>query len=222
MEFAQRGLEHLLQIIFPFECISCGIGCDFNVAMCGVCANELRVPPSLEIEVTKKVSVKVHAAGFYEGPLRELVLKKHYKDLSASRLLANVMFQKIDFEKLFGGDIVLVPVPLHWTRWASRGFNQATMMAKFLSKPTGIPVAKRLVRRVRKTAFQTDVPGDERGKNVSGAFELKPGAREKLAGKHVVILDDLCTTGSTLKFVAREILRCHPEKISAVVACRAS
>lgn len=117
-----------------------------------------------------------------------------------------------------------VPVPLHWTRYSSRGFNQAHEMAKFLGKELNIPVL-RLIRRSRRTAFQWTLSHKERGQNVSGAFDFSwwycIAGTGVLQDKHIVLVDDLCTTGSTLVQIAKIIAKANPASVTAVVGCRA-
>jgi ComF family protein len=96
----------------------------------------------------------------------------------------------------------LVPVPLARTRERERGFNQSALLARALGARWGLPVHERAVERTRVTASQTRLtPGERRG-NVSGAFRVAPGAGAALRGAHVVLVDDVVTTGATMNACA--------------------
>ena len=118
----------------------------------------------------------------------------------------------------------IVPVPLHWARYAARGFNQAHEMAKVIGSVRNKPV-RRVVRRVHKTAFQSSLSSKERQENVKSAFDIhywyKLTGTDFLKNKHVLIVDDLCTTGATLVHVAKVLAKFKPASLTAFVGCRA-
>jgi ComF family protein len=127
---------------------------------------------------------------------------------------------------LAGADIAL-PVPLHWSRRHWRGFNQAELLAAHLGLPVG-----RLLRRVRRTLPQIDLPARERHANVDGAFALRRrdtwhwpvwlGHRvtTTLAGLTVVLVDDVSTTGATLEACARVVKRAGASQVRVITAAR--
>jgi predicted amidophosphoribosyltransferase len=119
---------------------------------------------------------------------------------------------------------VLVPIPLHWTRYACRGYNQATEMAKVIRQTVKAPVTPVLVRH-KRTVFQSRLTGAERQDNVGDAFGVawryRNADTSSFKGKHIVLVDDLYTTGATVKSAARVLLTFQPKSITAVVACRA-
>ena len=111
---------------------------------------------------------------------------------------------------------VVIPVPLHWTRKWSRGYNQAECIAKTLATELGAQMRTDILFRRRKTKTQTRLSIEQKGKNVQGAFEAKA---QGLAPIHVLIVDDVFTTGSTLMacFVAlREVFPASKVRISVV------
>jgi ComF family protein len=110
---------------------------------------------------------------------------------------------------------VLVPVPLHWARHIGRGYNQADVLASALARR----VKRRVVRpasRIRHTPRQTGMHSRTvREENVRGAFALKHPAQ--IAGKRVVIVDDVMTTAATLQTLGRVLKPAHPAAMSALV-----
>jgi len=89
----------------------------------------------------------------------------------------------------------LVPVPLHPTRQRQRGFNQAFVLAEAVARITGLEIIEPLIRS-RKTISQVSLGADDRTRNVENAFALKPNV--DVAGKSLILVDDVITTGATL------------------------
>lgn len=96
----------------------------------------------------------------------------------------------------------IVPVPLARTRLRERGFNQSELLATALARRWSVPVWTQVLRRVRDTPSQTRLTPADRLRNVSGAFRAEPSARAILRGAHVVLIDDVVTTASTLNACA--------------------
>jgi len=107
---------------------------------------------------------------------------------------------------------LVIPVPLHKTKKASRGYNQSMLLADGISHILNIPAADDLLLRTRKTESQTNKTRAERVNNMADAFALKAGL--KLTGKHILLCDDVLTTGATLEACARALLLDHTVKIS--------
>jgi ComF family protein len=93
----------------------------------------------------------------------------------------------------------VVPVPLAAEREHERGYNQSALLARALAELAGLPYEPRGLRRVRHTHSQVGLSGDERHHNVRGAFQARP---ERVAGRSIVLVDDICTTGATLSACA--------------------
>ena len=153
--------------------------------------------------------------------MRALVLRKSFSDRLASKQLAALMFQKTPIRNLSVDYII--PIPLHWTRYARRGFNQSREMAFELSERLNAPVLN-LIKRKKRTQFQSKLTRDLRQENLKDVFVIRKIYQKKFKdlteGKKVLFVDDLCTTGATLKSVARLISKGEPKTMQAVVACR--
>lgn len=166
--------------------------------------------------------MRIYAASSYENSLRGLVLRKFAQDVLASKQLGTLMLELIDF-KLLAPDII-VPIPLHWSRYARRGFNQATVIANVIGKQLNIPVIP-LIYRKKKTLFQSRLNKSNREKNIAQAFDINDwyGFRDLsyVQGKKILLIDDLCTTGVTLQQAGKTLLELKPTSVTAAVACRA-
>ena len=141
---------------------------------------------------------------FYDEIMRASIARFKYggrREYAA--FYAEEILQRCAKEMLFWKGEVLVPVPLHSSRRKVRGFNQAELLAKEISRRTGIPVDAGLLKRTRKTHVQKELNDQERLANLKNAFSVRKG---KIPYKNVILVDDIYTTGSTIDEAAR-ILR---------------
>jgi ComF family protein len=154
----------------------------------------------------------------YEFPVRQLVQQfKFRRNLAAGRALS----------ELFTGHLSntstefpngLVPVPLHGTRLFSRGFNQAFEIARHLHGKFQIPLVDYNLRRTRRTRAQAGLEADERRKNLQGAFSWHG---DELSGRHIALVDDVMTTGATVKACARVLKKAGARRVDIWVLARA-
>lgn len=207
----------ILDIVAPPFCARCHIWLLQEKVFCDACIVSIKPIVSKSISVTSRYDVPVVAISGYIDPLKSLILAKNSVNPVASRQLGALMWDHTTFKHMPCD--VLVPVPLHWTRYAWRGYNQAHEIAQELGARSGKPVIN-VVRRVQKTAYQSLVPFASRHENVKDVFALTVTDRDSYRGKHLVIVDDLMTSGATISMVAKQLSLLHPASISAVVACR--
>lgn len=172
---------------------------------------------STAMPLTQTRSMKVIALSAYQDPVRALILAKRWSDIQAGSHLGQLIWDHTNFRTTQADFII--PIPLHWSRYSKRGFNQAEQIARVLAKNKGIPMAK-ILKRVKKTAFQAALSAPERQANVKDAFELVCSDVERFRNKHLVLVDDLLTTGSTIKSAAHQLLALKPASITIVVAAR--
>lgn len=110
----------------------------------------------------------------------------------------------------------LLPVPLHWRRQALRGFNQAAEISRPLRRKTGLPLVSN-VRRSRATPYQSGLNAAHRQRNLAGAFSVRGAVRSR----HVLIIDDVVTTGETCRQLAHKLLDAGAERVSVLAIARA-
>lgn len=148
---------------------------------------------------------RLRAAVAYGDVSRQVALKLKYSGRPGlAETLAHFMLRHLDTVE---GNVLLVPVPLHrWRIW-KRGYNQAALIASALSRRTGLPTGLDLLRRTRATPPLKGLGRRERTLAVRGAFEVPPRARERLAGRRVLLVDDVYTSGATAAACARALKR---------------
>ena len=151
----------------------------------------------------------------YEGVVRDAI---HALKFRGQRALARPLAQLIgeQWPPLARDVAALVPVPLGRPRERARGFNQAALLAERLAPSLGVAVRPRWLKRLRDTQPQSDLGAAERRANVRGAFE----ARAEVAGRHVVVVDDVLTTGATVAECARALRAAGAARIGVVAVAR--
>lgn len=135
----------------------------------------------------------------YDGAIRQAILQFKYENVRAlAAPLARLMWEYQQTQRLPAD--VLMPVPLHPRRLRSRGYNQSGLLAKELGRLASLPVVEGSIVRRRNTSPQAKTASvEERRRNVDGAFACRD---RRVAGKQIIIIDDVCTSGATLRACA--------------------
>ena len=212
-----RGYKQFLFFVAPPICAHCKQFINADTILCANCLKQIMPVVSTIVPVTQKYSMKVFAIAAYKEPLKSLILAKGWSDQLASKQLAELMWQKTNVRH--APFDYIIPVALHWTRFAYRGFNQSEEIAHVLAKKSGKKVAH-ILCRIKRTQFQSGLTTEKRQHNVKNIFKLSATDKKLYHGKHLLLVDDLMTTGATLKSAARELIKLRPATISVVVACR--
>jgi ComF family protein len=149
---------------------------------------------------------RARAAVRYDDIARTLVHALKYQDRTdlapaMGRWLARAG------EELLADAGMLVPVPLHWRRGFGRRYNQSGLLARAIARQSGVTLAGEALRRVRATAQQVELSRTQRASNVQGAFQVSIDRQAEVAGRHVVLVDDVLTSGATVDACARALLR---------------
>ncbi len=184
-------------LTFLTDPVCAGCGAPFEIdhgpgARCGAC---LETPPRF---------AAARAALAYDGSARTVLLgfkhgdRQHLVDIMAPQLVRAG-------RDWFGPDTILVPVPLHrWRLW-KRGFNQAALLARAVSRRTGTPLVVDALARVKPTRSSQGMGRRARANNVRGAFRVAQPAAIK--AKEIILIDDVLTTGATVEACTRMLLR---------------
>lgn len=217
--------EELLDLIYPKTCFGCKsrISPEIEGYICKECLNKLdKLKPPFCITCGRPIDIldidkctdctgynyyftRGYSATLYEGLVKDCLHNFKYNSHTylggtLARLMIDFALEYIDPDKI---DAIL-PVPLHWQRFRDRGFNQSAILGKILSKETGVPFMRNGLTRTRVIKPQVELPRSERIGNVLGAFKVTNP--KKFSGKHILLIDDVFTTGATLNECSRVLL----------------
>jgi ComF family protein len=160
------------------------------------------------------------ALGHYDGLLREIVLRMKDAPGDALSLAMGRLFVAERRTQLADIDVdVIAPIPSHWRRRLVHRTNSAAILAETLAANLNRPVAERLLRRRRYTKRQSEVTPSDRWKNVRSAFEVRGGYHLRAA--HVLLVDDVMTTGATCSEAARALREAGAARVTVGVVARA-
>ena len=201
-------------------CLYCFQKIKINTAtFCPVCSRRL---PNNKKTCHQDSPFILAAAGFYgDKALDSLIALLKYQKIKQAAIPLGEILTRYLIKNLALDikDFVLVPIPLHWRKEKQRGFNQAHLIADQFAKNTGLVTAKNILKRMKNTASQVELKDKEKREiNVRGCFAVeKP---ELLFQKNVIIIDDVFTTGATMKEVASVIKKAGAKKIIGLVVAK--
>ncbi|MCF7900259.1 hypothetical protein K9K77_02000 [Candidatus Babeliales bacterium] len=205
----------LKNIIAPSFCSSCKIFIETDF-LCATCLALITPITTIKIPLTKKYQASLFAISDYQEPLRTLLLKKGHRNRLASEQLGNLLWQHSDVR--YADFDIIVPVPLHWTKYAWRWFNQSEEIAHIMSKKSGKPVVHLLTRK-RITATQAGLTRAKRLLNLQDAFVLSDNS-QFYKYKKILLIDDVMTTGTTLQSCFKQLIKLSPLNLYGSVICR--
>jgi predicted amidophosphoribosyltransferase len=160
------------------------------------------------------------AAGLYAGRLRELLLRmKEAEGDPLSLAVGQLLWKQREQPLRAVGAHLVSPIPLHWRRRLAHRTNSAALLAEVLASQLRVPLVTRLLRRRRNTVRQFDLTPPQRWENVRQAFAVRGGYR--LSEAHVLLVDDILTTGATCSEAARALRNAGANRVTVVVVARA-
>ncbi|MDG1022808.1 MAG: ComF family protein [Flavobacteriaceae bacterium] len=224
-------LQSFSDLLFPRTCLGCNQYLNFHeAALCLRCQIEL---PQTHFHLTpnnpvfKKLkllfTLEAASAAFVfqkEGRIADLIHQFKYNgNLSCGNLLAHYLANTLDQSAFFKKVEGIIPVPLHPSRQRKRGFNQAEIIGKVLSKKLGIPLFTEVLIRYKKTRTLAHIGEEARWIEIKDAFKVNSSSVN--LPKHLLLIDDVITTGATLAACTNAFKKNSTIKLSiAALACR--
>lgn len=238
-----RVIQKILDIILPPRCFSCGANIFEHGALCEKCFMELnfisqpyciKCGKPFENKENQNLSMKCvnclkgendyfrfsRSALHYDEFSKKLIIPFKFNDKTENaKVLAKLLYNSVlDIQRDKDKADIIVPVPLHYNRMIKRKYNQSALIAKELAKMVNIEVDYKSLRRVKKTKPQVQFKGKERLKNVKYAFEVM--YPENIRGQKVILLDDVMTTGATMKDCVRALKEAGAKSVDLLSVAR--
>jgi len=215
----------LLDIVLPPVCVACGTLVSSPHALCAtcwesvdfiddpkcqICGKPFEFDPGVEVHCgvclrKPPIYERARSAVVYGETSRRFVLSYKHGD-RLDLVPAMVSWLERAGQELINDADIIAPVPLHWSRFLARRFNQSAELARVLGQRSGRQFSPDLLLRKKRTASQAGLNAKERARNVRGAFRVRPGRLADLSAKRVLLIDDVLTTGATLNACAGILL----------------
>lgn len=233
-------MQAALRLLYPPQCVACGGLVDQDFGLCGSCwrdtpfiaglvCDQCGAPlPGGEAEeqalcddclTIARPWARGRAAMQYSGTGRKLVLALKHGDRSElARPVSGWLARAA--KPILEPDMLVAPVPLHRWRLLMRRYNQAALLAHGLAREAGLELCPDLLLRSRRTQVQEGMGRDARFENLRGALVVHPRRVDRLAGRHVLLVDDVMTSGATLAAGTEALHAAGAEKVSVAILAR--
>ena len=237
MTIIGASINALLDLIYPPHCMLCEGSCEryfcpdcekslerIESSTCSKCGHHMP-------EVTRRSARCPSCAGKplffaravapcrYEGGVREMILRfKLAGHRALAKPLSELLIEHLAEAGLTGQADAVVPVPLHWRRMLSRGFNQSQLLARYVAAHFGLPVLNGHLKRVAATRSQTTRSKTQRMRQLRGAFSVR--RPKAITGRTLLLIDDVMTTCATAAECSRELLDAGARKVYVATIAR--
>lgn len=233
-------VQSVLRLIYPPQCVACGARTSEEFGLCGQCWREAEFIGGLVCDkcglplpgedpgepvlcddclVIARPWSRGRAAMLYGATGRRLVLALKHGD-RADLVPPAARWMLSAARPILTGDMLVAPVPMHWLRFFRRRYNQSALLAERLARAARLDHCPDLLIRSRRTASQEGRDRDGRFANLAGAIRAHPGRRQRLQGRHVLLIDDVMTSGATLAAAAEACLAGGAAEVSVLALAR--
>ena len=234
------GMQALLHVVYPPQCLSCDARVTSDFGLCadcwrdtpfitGLACTKCGTPLPGEDDAAEVLCddcltiarpwTQGRAALMYQGNGRKLVLSlKHGDRIDLARPIAGWMARAA--QPLLQPGMLVAPVPLHWLRLIKRRYNQAALLSSAIARLAGLDHCPDLLQRRRNTGSQDGLTRDGRFANMTGALTAHPRRLRLVEGRHVLLVDDVMTSGATLASAAEACIAAGAREISVLVMAR--
>ena len=233
-------LTKLIEYILPNRCLLCEKVIDSEFRICADCFDKITFITKpycqhcgnpfisavkqddnmlcVECLTRKDVFRFCRAAIEYDEFSKKLLLNFKFADHIENKKIFAKWLHLAGKDIISAGVDIVIPVPLHYTRLLTRKYNQSAILAKEFSALTGIPAEYKALKKIRRTLPQAKCNEKERKLNIKNAFRVVHP--EKIKGKRIVLIDDIFTTGSTMKECAKTLLKAGAQSVDALTVAK--
>lgn len=233
-------MQAVLRLVYPPRCMSCGENVTEEGMLCGACRGDTPFIDGLVCDLCGQPQpgdnpdeivhcddcltilrpwARGRAALLYAGRSKKMIMSfKHGDRVDLAQPMGRWLTRAI--RPILRGDMVVVPVPIHWTRLIMRRFNQSAMLAGVVAEETGLRLLPDALQRRRRTRSQDGMTRTERFVNVADAIVPRQGAASAIGGKDVLLIDDVMTTGATLAASAEALHAAGANRVCVGVLAR--
>jgi ComF family protein len=234
-------LQTMLHAVFPPECLGCGARVETDFSICGHCWSDTPFVfgarcemcgvglPGQSAGAEQMICEECHkiarpwargrAVMHYAGTGRKLVLALKHADRAEIARAAGPWMARAGAD-LLEDDPLIVPVPLHWRRLAHRRFNQSALLAKAFSGASGRAWLPDALARVRATGTQDGRDREGRFFNLDGAIRVTPRGTSRVAGRDIVLIDDVMTSGATFSAATQALQAAGARRVCVLALAR--
>jgi ComF family protein len=232
-----------IDLLFPPICLCCEKRVSEQGSLCGECWSDIRfierpycevlgTPFDVQLESTGMIDLqsaeaianppsfmRARAVARYDVHIRKLVSRLKFMDQSElAPWMANWMIRS--GRELLNDKPIIIPVPLHSKRQFFRRYNQAAELARYIAHAEKLLFEPTLLRRIKSTRQQVGLGKKQRQKNMVGAFKVLEAQKCELRDKHVLLIDDVFTTGATLEAASRALIRAGAKQVDCLTFAR--
>jgi ComF family protein len=227
----------ITSLLFPIKCAVCGklLAADDKYRLCPACFEGIRPAGSFQCKgcgrilpdtdkycfdcLKQRPRILIRSYTKFNDAIRPLIHKfKYGRQPHLSRILSKFLQIALQSNECFSNCDLIIPVPCHWTRRFSRGYDHVQILAREFSHVSGIAMDARILVKTKKTPPQAKLSRERRLSNLNDAFAVRNAASVK--GKSIILVDDVCTTGATLFACAKTLLDCGADSVVGLAAAR--
>jgi len=211
----------IFELFFPITCLECKKP---GFLICSSCFKKIPLHKKGSLKSNQTDIDKLIIATYYNNPLvKQMIYRYKYdfiKDLS--KPLAKLMIKQLNKSlESRPEDFLLIPIPLHKKRLKWRGFNQAHFLCLEISQGLNMLTSDKVLLRVKHSQPQMSIKSSKkRRENIKSVFKINPEFKENLKNKNIILVDDVSTTGATLKEAAKILKELKPKQIWGLVIAR--
>ncbi len=223
-----KYIQNLIEFIFPHLCLGCGAYSENEKVVCDACEKNIEliqlpyclrcfssISEDIRCFTCKDDTLPLLSYADYTGPMREIIIQYKFKGITSPSQIFAERIYKMYSELLHETDAdFLVPIPLHRSREAERGYNQASIFATEISKHLNVPLNEDIITRIKKRKHQAKLAIADREKNIQSVFHVEEITEDEI---NCIVVDDVVTTGSTV-VEATKVLEESGYKVVAVVS----